>query len=258
MGPCGSINSNAADMVKWLMTWLHEGECKNRIILPPKFCSQAMATQWGNASSPSSKIQSLGYGLGWNISIYQGHYSVFHGGNTAGSASVVLFLPAEKIGLAVFINSRTSPVPMIIANYITDKLLNLPVHDWSAGQLEVFRREQKKYEEEYLTVGPSTFPPTHRLEDYCGTYSHPGYGSLTINRQGADLVGRYGGQKMLLKHVNYDAFRAILYRWEDVLGKIDVNNRPAVFHQDPDGGIYSFSVLWERNARPIEFVRQAE
>lgn len=182
-GPCGSISSNAKDIANWLITWINGGKYKNCNVIPSDFYKQAIATQWGSTSGPSGKIHYLGYGLGWNLSIYQGHYSVFHGGGENGFASLVLFLPSDSLGMAIFINSRTSPVPMIIANHITDKLLDLPYTDWSKRQLNSFIDQQKKYETEFYSKGPSEFSPTHNLDDYCGKYSNPGNGVIKIFRE---------------------------------------------------------------------------
>ena len=158
-GPCGSINSNAKDIANWLITWINGGKYKNRAIIPSSIYKQSIATQWGNATGPSNKIHYLGYGLGWNLGIYQGHYSVFHGGATDGFASLVLFLPSDSLGMAIFINSRTSPVPMIIANHITDKLLGLPYYDWSTNQINAFKNQQKNTKLIFYPKAPLNFLP---------------------------------------------------------------------------------------------------
>jgi CubicO group peptidase (beta-lactamase class C family) len=251
--PCGSISSNAKDIAHWLITWINKGKYKNSIVIPSDFYKQAIATQWGSVSGPSGDIRYLGYGLGWNLAIYRGHYSVFHGGASNGFASLVLFLPSDSLGMAIFINSRTSPVPMIIANHITDKLLDLSYTDWGKRQLNSFIDQQKNYETEFYSKGPSEFSPTHNLDDYCGEYSNPGYGVIKILCEGDSLVGRYGSLKVWLKHYNYDAFNAIFYRSENILGKIDVYNRPAVFHQNSKGEISELTILLERKVDPIIF-----
>lgn len=252
-GPCGSISSNARDIARWLITWINGGKYKKIEVIPSSFYKQAIATQWGSSSGPSGKIHYLGYGLGWNISIYRGHYSVFHGGGTSGFASLVLFLPSDNLGMAIFINSRTSPVPMIIANHITDQLLGLPYIDWSSRQLNSFKDQQQKYKSQFYAQGPSEFSPSHHLDDYCGKYSNPGYGVIEIFREGDTLAGRYGSLRVWLKHYNYDAFKAIMYRWQNILGKIDEINRPAVFHQNSKGEISELTILLERKVNPIIF-----
>lgn len=253
MGPCGSINSNANDIANWLITLLNGGIYEKKVIIPAEFYAQSTTPQWRSKNVPSGKINYLGYGFGWNIAIYQGHYSVYHGGSVDGFGSMLLFLPDDSIGMAIFINSRGSSVPMIIANFITDKLLDLPYTDWSKNQLNDFKNQQKKYEKDFYSKGPSAFLPSHNLEDYCGQYYNPGYGIINIFQRGDSLTGRYGSLNIWLKHYNYDAFRAIIYRSRHTLGKIDVWNRPAVFIQNTNGEISKLSILLERQVNPIIF-----
>jgi CubicO group peptidase (beta-lactamase class C family) len=258
MGPCGSINSNANDIANWLITILNGGEYRNKVIIPTEFYKQSTTPQWRSTNIPSGKINYLGYGFGWNIAIYQGHYSVYHGGSVDGFGSLVLFLPNDNLGMAIFINSRGSSVPMIIANYITDKLLDLPYTDWSKNQLSDFINQQKQYEIEFNSKCSSEFPPTHNLEDYCGEYLNPGYGKINIFQEGDSLVGKYGSLNVWLKHHNYDGFKAILYSSRHTLGKIDVWNRPAVFIQNNNGEISKLTILLERQVDPIIFEKTNE
>lgn len=253
MGPCGSINSTANDIANWLITLLNGGEYENKVIIPSEFYKQSTTPQWRSKNITSGKINYLGYGFGWNIAIYQGHFSVYHGGSGDGFGSMVVFLPNDSIGMAIFINSRESPVPMIIANYITDKLLDLPYTNWNKNQLNDFINQQKQYEIDFYSKGPSEFPPSHKFEDYCGEYYNPGYGSINIFQEGDSLAGRYGSLNVWLKHYNYDAFRVILYRSRHTLGIIDVWNRPAVFIQNTKGEISNLAILLERQVDPIIF-----
>ncbi len=202
MGPCGSINSNANEIANWLITLLNGGVYEKKVIIPAEFYKQSITPQWRSKNIPSGKINYLGYGFGWNIVIYQGHYSVYHGGSTDGFGSLILFLPNDSIGMAIFINSRGSSVPMIIANYITDKLLGLPYTDWNKNQLNDFINQQKQYEIDFYSKNPFEFPQSHNLEDYCGEYFNPGYGNITIFRKGDSLTGRYGSLNLWLKHYN--------------------------------------------------------
>jgi CubicO group peptidase (beta-lactamase class C family) len=257
MAPDGSINSNARDIAKWLITWINGGEFKNKIIIPKSFYSQAISTQWGSPSGPSTQIQYLGYGLGWNLAIYRGHYSVFHGGGGNGFSSLVLFLPSDSLGLALFANKRASDALMIMANTICDKLLKLPYIDWNANKINDYKNELIKYNDQFILnfngSSKNPHPPSHPLEAYYGTYSNPGYGKMTISQKEDSLFGNYGSLILRLRHNTYDAFTAFLYRWEELFGKFDVINRPAVFHQNSRGEISELAILLERAVDPIIF-----
>jgi CubicO group peptidase (beta-lactamase class C family) len=255
MGPCGSINTNIEDISKWLITWINGGRYKDREIIPKKFFSQAISTQWGSPSGPSGKIQYLGYGLGWNLAVYRGHYSVFHGGSDNGFSSQILFLPSDSLGIAIFANKRKSDALMIMANLICDKILNLPYYDWNSNQIETYKKELKKLKDQFEFVDSSSsfHPPSHPLDDYSGNYWNPGYGQITIFHKGDSLVGKYGSMNVRFRHNAYDAFKVYIYLSEELFGKIDVINRPAVFHQNSGGEISELTILLERAVDPIIF-----
>lgn len=253
MAPCGSISSNVEDMAKWLITWINGGMYGNRAIFPKRFHSRAIATQWGSPSGPSNKIQYLGYGFGWNVALYQGHYSVFHGGGGPGFSALVLFLPSDSIGVAILANTRASDVTMTIANSLCDRLLNLPYTDWSTRELDAYKTRLKSFEARFSSREPSRHLPTHQLDAYCGQYFHPGYGRISVFQRGDSLCGSYGSMKLWFRHNDFDAFTAFLYESDQCFGKIDVVNRPAVFRQDEKGEIFEVSILLERAVAPIVF-----
>lgn len=259
LGPCGSMQSNIEDISKWLITWIHGGSFKNRVIIPRSFYTQAISTQWGSPSGPSGQIRYLGYGLGWNLALYRGHCSVFHGGGGNGFSSMVLFLPADSIGIALFANKRASDALMIMANSICDKVLRLPYTDWNADQVNAHKRELEKLRDQFWAAPSSKtpHPPSHPLDAYCGRYSNPGYGQITIFKKGDSLCGTYGSLRVRLRHNTYDTFTAFLYRSEELFGRIDAINRPAVFNQDVRGEISGLSILLERAVDPILFRKES-
>jgi len=237
------------------MAWLNEGRFGNKEIIPKSFRSQAISTQWGSPSGPSGSIQYLGYGFGWNIALYRNHYSVFHGGGGNGFTSLVLFLPADDLGIVLLANMRASNALMIIANSLCDRLLKLPYTDWNANQVNAYFENLKNLKDQFLpkSASPGSNPPSHPLADYCGTYSNPGYGKITVLRNKDSLYGSYGSLKVRFRHENSDAFTAFLYRWEELFGKVDELIRPAVFRQNSQGDISEVTILLERSVDPIVF-----
>lgn len=256
MAPCGSISSNAEDMAKWLITLINGGKYNNKVIIPKRYLHQAIATQWGSPSGPSNTIQYLGYGFGWNIALYRNHYSVFHGGSGDGYSSMVLFLPSDSLGIVILANKRADDAMMTIANSLYDKFLLSTYTDWSTGQLIAYKNRLKGLENQFFRKGPSKNPPTHEMNAYCGDYTNPGYGRISIFQRGDSLCGSYGNMNVWFRHTEYDAFTAFIYRWEHLFGKIDVNNRPAVFRQDSKGEISELTILLERAVDPTVFKKE--
>jgi len=256
MAPCGSICSSAKDISNWLITLINGGRFGLTQIIPSSYFQESITPQWRREGEKNSNINYLGYGYGWNVSEYRTHRSIHHGGNSDGVASLVLFLPDDSLGISIFINSRTTPVPMILANYICDYLLCLPAIDWSSNKLLEFKAELVILRKEYFKNKRKIIPDTILASGLCGNYFNPGYGYLKLFNQGDSISGSYGILKIWLKHRKGYEFDAVLYKSDFLFGKIDAINRPLTFHKDDRGAIEGLSILLERNSKPTRFVKK--
>ena len=64
----------------------------------------------------------LGYGMGWIIDVYSGHYLLQHGGGVPGFTSIMAFMPFEGLGVAVLCNTGNTVVPDYLMRNIMDIL----------------------------------------------------------------------------------------------------------------------------------------
>ncbi len=213
MGPAGSICASATDIVPWLLLWT---QGKGQGILPPSFVQEALSVQMttGNtlpdAENPS--IVSMGYGLGWFLAIYYGHYRAVHGGGIRGFTADVCLFPTDSIGIAVFVNQDGSQVPAVLRNLIADRLLHLPYRDWDVE----LRRRTAREKLSLITAAQglaaerkSATSPTYPLQAYAGRYDHGGFGSLDILWRNDSLLALTPGITYHLEHFHYDVFRAV-------------------------------------------------
>jgi hypothetical protein len=71
-------------MAKWLITWINNGKYEGKEIFPHLIEMMRSQFKWPWAVAlPVPKIPDvhiIGYGFGWMISSYRGHYRVEHGG----------------------------------------------------------------------------------------------------------------------------------------------------------------------------------
>lgn len=216
MGPAGSINSNAAEMANWVITWIQNGKFNGKEIIPSGYVSQAKSAQMvagsglPDALSPDAHFASYGYG--WALNSYRGHYRVSHGGNIDGFSASTTFFPTDSIGIVVLVNQNGSAVPGIIRNFIADKLLKLPAKDWnSMSRVQVFNQRMaaaKTKSSDSLLRKPGT-QTSMPLKSYAGVYSHPGYGKLTIEYRNDSLLASSQILKLWLQHYHYDVFRPV-------------------------------------------------
>lgn len=214
MGPAGSICASAAEMANWLLTWINGGMFKGDTILPAGYVRQATSAQMsmgGGAPSPeNSNIFFSSYGMGWMLSSYYGHYRVEHGGNINGFSANVCFFPSDSVGVVVLVNQNGSQVNAVIRNMIIDKLLGLPYRDWQSYLLERAKKQEADAREagdvEDLSRKTGT-RPSQPLQNFTGTFEHPGYGSMTLTLQNDSLIAHGRTLDYYLEHYHYDIFR---------------------------------------------------
>ena len=139
-GPAASINSSAADMVKWLQLQLFNGSFAEREFIKKATLQEMHTLQMPIPAYPDESIYSFGYGLGWMIGIYKGHYCVSHVGGVDGFISNVALLPKDGIGVVVLSNNSSHGFKFVTAvtNAILDRSINETETNWVAHVKEKY------------------------------------------------------------------------------------------------------------------------
>jgi CubicO group peptidase (beta-lactamase class C family) len=263
MGPAGSINSSVSEMSNWVMTWINGGKFTGKQIIPATFLHEAISSQMiGTAGFPEEDVPDVffaNYGFGWSLVSYRGHYRVEHGGNIDGFSASTCFFPTDSVGIVVLTNQNGSAVPSIIRNMISDKILNLPYIDWSANRKKAV--DKAKAAAEQVRKSSSSMrkqgtAPSHRLKDYEGLYSNPGYGTIEVFGVGDSLFGRTSTKVFWLRHYNYDVFEPFEKDPEEGIDTSDAGQLKIQFNMDVNGNIQSASAAFEPTLKPIEFYRK--
>lgn len=216
IGPAGSINSCAADMANWLITWINSGKFKGKEIFPANYRDQAISAQvamGGGTPGPENPDLFFGaYGLAWSMSSYRGHYRVEHGGGIDGFITTTSFFPSDSIG--IFVVSNQGGVSNSIRNYIVDKMLGLSYRNWNqqllANNIKAKFEAAASPNTDSVNRKPGT-KPSHGIEEYTGRFENKGYGILKTFTERDTLWIDYneGGRptKSWLEHYHYDVFR---------------------------------------------------
>jgi hypothetical protein len=201
-------------------------------------------------SGKYSEILNSAYALGWMTSVYRGHQVVDHGGNIDGFSAEVMLLPQDNMGIVVLTNLDGTPLPTIIARYVTDVLLSLDPVDWSGRiktQVDAAKAGEEKGVKDVSDRKPNT-KPSHPLADYVGEYENPGYGALTVKLSGKSLEATYNRITSQLEHWHYDVFRAHSEELEGL--KLYAN-----FMTNNAGDIDRVSLPLEPSVKEIMFTR---
>jgi len=239
IGPNGAINSCVEDMLKYLAFHLSNGTVNGNRVLS--------ARQMEELHQPSTVTQSEDqYALGWFVRYHGGHKMLEHGGSIDGFTSDMILLPNEKAGIVV-LNNTNSHFPTVIAEDLVDRLLGLKPQDYLGQSLAHDAKSEateaaRKAEFEAKRI-PNT-RPTLDLSAYAGTYFHPAYGSIRVEREGADgLVVRFNARNLSLKHYHYDVF---------AYGTTSL----AQFYLDNAGKVKEMLLPLEPAVKPFVFVKQ--
>src|SRR5947209_11257326 len=137
IGPAGAINSNVADMIKWVRFQLEQGKVGGKSLVSASALAETHTAQMTIPVGPDSRqinpyTHLEAYGMGWFLQDYRGRELDQHGGNIDGMSAMVAIMPEEKLGLVILTNANGSPVPTIVMNRVIDHLLNEPARDWNS------------------------------------------------------------------------------------------------------------------------------
>lgn len=257
VGPAGSINSSAEDMLKWVGLHMAGGKLGDRQVI-----QQATLRDMYRPYTPisgMSEIAELGpmsYGLGWFIDTYRGRYRVQHGGNIDGFTAAVQMLPRERIGIVVLVNQNGSQLGELIARHAMDRLLDAPRRNWNAEALARARTAEQVTRQAEANKGLAQVPntrPVHPLADYVATYADSGYGTAAITLVRDTLVFTFNGISAKLRHFHYETFAGIRNPDDPTFEDFRVT-----FRTNPAGRVDAMLATMDGMVPAITFERQPD
>jgi CubicO group peptidase (beta-lactamase class C family) len=224
-GPAGSIISSAAEMAQWLRMQLGKGSYNGKQIISERMVEEMRSPQMIIPRSSNMValpgINFVNYGLGWVVHEYHNDVVVQHGGQTDAMRSIGLMVPERKIAVVVLANEGLSELPSAIAYNVVDRLLGVPIQDWSTI---IYRRTQSPPGGGGGSRGPQRVEgtrPSLELDKYAGTYRNQMYGDAQVSVRDGTLTLQILGLTAPLEHWHYDTFRfARSGSWTPVNGQL--------------------------------------
>jgi len=251
IGPAGSINSTATDMLQWVRLHLSDGKVgETRIISGPELkrlhTPQMLMVDEMFATSP--ELTDPSYALGWFVYRHKGIRVVEHGGNIDGFTALVYLVPEKDFGLTILSNQNGSPLPATLAKYATDLFLGLEYTDWGTRNLgKTKEAEDAEEDKKQLPARILNTQPSQKLEAYTGVFEHPGYGKIEIEKTGDQLRLHFNAFVLTMEHWHYDVFRAI----DTLLDLSFIVN----FQTDNHGQVYQLTVAPDPLSEDIHFLK---
>lgn len=211
----GGIISCVEDMAKWMIFNLNHGIWNGDTLLT-RSSRNILWTPHNNYMVDHTSKNDLnthlsGYGLGWNLRDYDGHFFAGHTGGFDGMLTAVSLIPDQKVGVVILTNGMQSPY-MAANYYALDALLGRPEKDWSSDMLE--RVKQRAGGDARITnrinKRKTGTRPSLDLSAYTGTYHSKihGYINITLSddrlRMEFDHAPAFSAN---LDHWHYDVFK---------------------------------------------------
>ncbi len=260
MGPAGSINSSARDLIAWLKVHVNGGRLGGKTVISPTTMAFLHTPQMETGVKQTEpEVVPGGYALGWFTDIYRGVQRVHHGGNIDGFSALVMLVPSEKIGIAILSNKNASPLPGILARHAIDRLCGFPSKDWNAEGLakRIKGRElEKEGEAKKGSVRKPGTHPAHPLAEYAGEYEHPAYGILRIGLKGSGLEMTYNRITTPMAHWHYEVWSGL--KVEGPKADNTFENFRIEFLTDFDGEVSAVAAPMEPKVKDIVLTRRPD
>jgi CubicO group peptidase (beta-lactamase class C family) len=238
VAPAGAIISNIDELSHWLIALMNEGKYNGKQVLPANVLK---ATLQPAIALPNTAGEALGYweilnsayGMGRQTASYRGKLLTFHGGDLPGFHSQISFMPNDKIGVIVLVQTdHSAPLYNIISYNVYERLLGMDQTPWSQRQLQQRLANKKAATESRTKAGADRVPntkPSHALGDYVAEYENPAYGILKIGLQSDQLQFGFHEFHFPMSHFHYDRFDT---PDDEQYGKFSVN-----FRTNPQGDV---------------------
>lgn len=242
---CGSINSCARDLAKWVRFQLGEGEWEGkRLVSKEKLAEMRLPQIVVPVDDPSRELGETTmtcYCLGWNLLNYRDWTIVAHGGAIDGFNAGVVLVPKAGLGIALLSNLSNDLTVYATRNAILDHLLGLPPKDWNAEILAIQKTNKEKSKTakaERAGKRAEGTQPSLELANYAGDYTDDGYGPAGVTLEDGALSFAWNNHRAKLEHWHFDTF-AGKYEPPDWPVQIEV-----LFGLDSDGSVASLRLIW--------------
>ncbi|MCP4411664.1 MAG: serine hydrolase [Gammaproteobacteria bacterium] len=195
MAAAGGIKCSVSNLLSWVDMLLQGGSLKDMTVISPE--QREMLWKSVTPLSISDELKRLedihyrGYALGWRVSDYQGHWTVSHTGTLSGSASKIILLPDQKLGIVILTNRDSGDARNALYHGLLQEFTTGKNIDW----VDYFQKERadknKRKQQAASTIASSDvtlypaenpIPNSKNNKALLGTYIDPWFGNISINK----------------------------------------------------------------------------
>lgn len=182
--PAGGASASIADMAKFMRLQLGEGMFEGQQVVDEAALRVTHLPHSLSGPASDTASRSRFYGLGWGVAYDdEGRVELSHSGAfNAGTATNVMLLPGEELGIAVLSNGEPIGAPETIASIF----MEIARHgeqtvDWLPLLGHAFAQMRAADIADAAAADPAGDPgPDRPLEAYTGSYDNDYYGPATV------------------------------------------------------------------------------
>ena len=259
MGPAGSIDSCAADMLKWVQFHLNHGAWEGKQLISEDSMQQMHRPNMilnAPLDMPMPETDFWSYGMGWFIESFRGHKLIQHGGNINGFSGFTSFMPDLNLGVVAYTNMNGSYLHYALGREIIDHYLGIEDGNWVQRYHDFVAGRSANAAKQILAMTGEQVPgtsPSHPMADYTGTFCREGYTPAVVTAENGALYLDFINAKVKMRHFHYDTF--VL---DDILGELPAGV-PVHFHTAEVGGridALAMPLVPEPGGKLIRFEKQ--
>jgi CubicO group peptidase (beta-lactamase class C family) len=261
----GAIISTVNDFAKYLRAMITEHPILSKESYKQLRTPRAILAS--EAVAPFSPP--LLYALAWTVGNYRDTQIIHHSGSVLGFGSYMAFVPGRKWGVVVMANSDTNSNVLTeeLTFEVLDRLFGTPASgermDWVKKHDNALRQRREVIEKARERLYPNAPPkgskaitsPGLRLDQYVGTYWHPGYGEVRMETGTpnggsekvlfADVANKTLPHRLVFEHVNGEHFISYFQPLTKYMSNIVENAVPAEFRIGSDSNVVEMGIRYE-------------
>ena len=208
IGPAGSINSTATDLIKWSQFHLNKGKVGDKEIISEKNMKYLHTGQL-ITSMDSARITV--YGQCWFIEQTNSYRLYFHTGTTWGFTTLCAFVPEIDFGIVILVNTEAPSAPRytIMRSAIDLFKYGSITKDYHADTFADFIKDEEESAKKREEKPVEEVVESWSLDRYADKYHNEILGDAEIKLSEGKLfitIARQGWTSEL-KHVNNHKFR---------------------------------------------------
>lgn len=224
MHAAGGLGTSARDVAQWLRLNLGKGKVNGHRVLSAQRCEQ-MQTRQSEAQRGSEVFQDQGFGLGWQVSSFEGVKVLKHGGGYVGSSSLITFVPEVGVGVGVLINTDVAGAQLceLVTADVLDRLMVVDRRDLLPTLIQQLKASRSRSSAPPPVQNPAPDGLSLAPQAYVGTYSDEHLGTFRIALEDGELRAWLGDMALVIARVRTDVF-GITSGGLDTEGRFEVAN----------------------------------